>query len=119
MSYLDIGALVLTEIIGDFAFQKFANAGGINNLFLGITGYIGVVYFLIRSLQGSSILLVNAAWDGLSCLVESIAAMVILGEYFTDPLKYVGIAFIVIGLFFVRMPMVRKKPFYFPKISDT
>jgi len=119
MSYLDVGALVLTEIVGDFAFQKFANMGGINNLCLGITGYIGVVYFLIRSLQGSTILLVNAVWDGLSCLVETIAAMVILGEYFTDPMKYVGVAFIIIGLFFVRLPMVRKKPFYFPKIGLT
>lgn len=109
MSYLDLGCLVIAEIFGDFAFQKFANSGGINNLFLGITGYIGVVYFLIRSLQGSTILLVNAVWDGLSCLVESIAAMVILGEYFTDPLKYVGIVFIIIGLFFVRLPMKRDR----------
>lgn len=29
MSYQDISALIITEIIGDFGFQKFANDGGI------------------------------------------------------------------------------------------
>jgi len=59
MSYQDIGALIVTEIIGDFGFQKFANHGGLTSFFVGTSGYIGVVYFLIRSLQGSQILLVN------------------------------------------------------------
>jgi hypothetical protein len=30
-------------------------------------------------------LLVNAVWDGMSALLETIAAMIILGEYFDDP----------------------------------
>jgi|LakMenEpi03Aug12_release.lakeMendotaPanAssembly.Ray.scaffolds.fasta_scaffold634987_2 hypothetical protein len=29
MSYQDIGALILIEIVGDFWFQKFVNEGGI------------------------------------------------------------------------------------------
>ena len=116
MSYQDIGALILTEIIGDFGFQKFANHGGMTPFAVGITGYIGVVYFLIRSLQGSQILLVNAVWDGLSALLETVAAMVILGEYFEDPWKYVGIALIILGLFFLKIPLKRPKQFIFPKI---
>jgi multidrug transporter EmrE-like cation transporter len=118
MSYQDVGALIITEIIGDFGFQTFANKGGITPFFVGIGGYIGVVYFLIRSLQGSQILLVNAVWDGLSALIESIAAMVILGEYFEDPWKYVGIVLIILGLFFLKMPIKRDKPFNFPKIFN-
>lgn len=116
MSYQDIGALIITEIVGDFGFQKFANQGGIASFAIGVGGYIGVVYFLIRSLQGSQILLVNAVWDGLSALLETIAAMVILGEYFEDPWKYVGIALIILGLFFLKIPLKRPKPFHFPKI---
>ena len=46
-------------------------------------------------------LVVNAAWDGLSALFESIAAMIILGERFDDPMKYLGIIFIILGLFFL------------------
>ena len=79
MSYLDVGLLVITEIVGDFGYKKFAEKGGINNFAVGTIGYIGVVYALIRSLQGSQVLVVNAAWDGLSALVESIAAIVYNG----------------------------------------
>ena len=116
MSYQDIGLLILTEIVGDFGFQKFANGGGITPFAVGIGGYIGVIYYLIRSLQGSKILLVNAVWDGLSALLETVAAMILLGEYFEDPMKYVGIVFIISGLFFLKVPLKRSKPFKFPNI---
>jgi multidrug transporter EmrE-like cation transporter len=115
MSYVDITLLILTEIVGDFGYKKFADNGGINNFTVGTVGYIGVIYFLIRSLQGSQVLLVNAAWDGLSALFETIAAMIVLGERFDDPLKYLGIIFIIVGLFFLKLPLVNKHKFIFPK----
>ena len=115
MSYVDILALCLTEIIGDFGYKEFANKGGLQNFATGSIGYIGVIYFLIRSLQGSTILLVNAAWDGLSALIETIAAMIILGEKFNDPWKYFGIFLIVSGLFFLRLPVVNEHKFIIPR----
>lgn len=115
MSYVDISLLIVTEIIGDFGYKKFADNGGFGNFMTGTVGYIGVIYFLIRSLQGSQVLLVNAAWDGLSALFESIAAFIILGERFDDPMKYVGILFIVLGLFFLKLPLVNTHKFVFPK----
>ena len=115
MSYLDIGALCLTEIIGDFGYKEFANKGGVKNFAVGSVGYIGVIYFLIRSLQGSQVLLVNAVWDGLSALIESVAAIIILGEKFNDPWKYFGIFLIVLGLFFLRLPLVNKDKFIIPQ----
>jgi multidrug transporter EmrE-like cation transporter len=116
MSYLDLGALILTEIVGDFGYKEFADNGGIKNFLVGTTGYLGVVYFLIRSLQGSQVLLVNAAWDGLSALLESIAAMIVLGERFNDPWKYFGIFLIIIGLFFLKLPVVNEHKFIFPNL---
>ena len=116
MSYQDIGALIITEIVGDFGFQKFANSGGLVPFSVGISGYIGVIYYLIRSLQGSQILLVNAVWDGLSALLETAAAMIILGEYFDEPTKYIGIALIILGLFFLKVPLKRAKPFVWPSV---
>jgi multidrug transporter EmrE-like cation transporter len=115
MSYLDIGLIVITEIVGDFGYKKFAESGGMKNFAIGTIGYIGVIYALIRSLQGSQVLLVNAAWDGLSALVESIAAIIILGEGFDDPLKYLGIVFIILGLFLLKLPLVNTHKFIFPK----
>jgi len=117
MSYIDIVLLSLVEIVGDFGYKEFANKGGMHNFFTGTAGYIGVVYFLIRSLQGSQILLVNAAWDGISALLESVAAIIFLGERFDDPIKYVGVLFIIIGLFFLKMPIFNSHKFIFPKFS--
>ena len=119
MSYFDIGLLSLTEIIGDFGYKEFANNGGLNNFIVGTGGYVGVIYFLIRSLQGSQILLVNAAWDGVSALIESIAAIIFLGERFEDPLKYVGVLFIIIGLLFLKIPLFNSHKFIFPKLFVT
>jgi multidrug transporter EmrE-like cation transporter len=115
MSYVDILLLTFSEIIGDFGYKEFANKGGIQHFAAGVIGYIGVSICLIKSLQGSTVLLVNAAWDGISALVESMAAIVILGERFDDPTKYLGILFIIIGLFFLQMPIINKHKFILPR----
>jgi len=41
--------------------------------------------------------------------------MIILGEYFEDPWKYMGIGLIILGLYFLRLPLKRQKPFIFPQ----
>ena len=116
MSVLDIGAMCVAEIIGDFSYKEFANNGGIESFSIGSLGYVGVIWFLIKSLQGSQVLLVNAAWDGMSALLESIAAMVFLGERFDDPWKYLGVIFIIAGLFFLKMPIVNPRTFVWPSL---
>jgi multidrug transporter EmrE-like cation transporter len=116
MSYQDLIPLVITEIVGDFGFKTFANNGGIIPLATGTIGYIGVIYYLVRSLQGSSILIVNNVWDGLSSLIESTAAFFILGERLEHIHQYIGISLIVIGLMTLRIPTLRKTEFIFPKI---
>lgn len=114
MSLVDIGTLTLCEIIGDFGYQYFANQGGLAPFIIGTTGYVGVVYFLIKSLQGSTILLVNGAWDGISAIIETLASMIFLGQYFESVYQYLGLTLIIIGLFFLRIPVTRKKEFKFP-----
>jgi multidrug transporter EmrE-like cation transporter len=105
MGLYTIGLLSISEIFGDFALKKFANDGGMKHLVYGILGYVGVIYFLIMSLKGSSVLMVNAAWDGISALIESTAAFVVLGERFSDPNQYIGLGLIVCGLFFLKIPL--------------
>jgi multidrug transporter EmrE-like cation transporter len=105
MTLYSIGLLSITEIFGDFALKKYANEGGLAYLGYGILGYTGVVYFLIQALQGSSVLMVNAAWDGVSAFIESLMAYLVLGERFNDPNQYIGIGLIIIGLFFLKIPL--------------
>ena len=116
MSFQQILSLSLVEIIGDFALKEFANKGGLVPLTFGIGGYVGVVYMLIVSLQGSSVLLVNGAWDGISALLESIAAYIFLGERFHSNFQYIGLIFIIIGVYLLKIPKHKKNQFHFPKI---
>jgi multidrug transporter EmrE-like cation transporter len=116
MSFQQIINLSVVEIIGDFALKEFANKGGLLPLSIGVCGYIGVVYCLIVSLQNSNILLVNGAWDGISTILESIAAYIFLGERFNSNIQYIGLVLIIIGVYLLKIPKNKKIPFHFPKI---
>lgn len=115
---MDITAMATVEILGDFSLKLFANEGGIHYLVGGLVGYVGVVYFLIRSLQNSTVLLVNGAWDGISTIIESAAAYLILGERMDHPSQYIGLVFIIVGLLLLNVPLHRSKPFKFPSLRS-
>lgn len=74
------------------------------------------MYYLIKCLQGSTLLTVNVAWNGISALIESIAAIIFLNEKFNDPLQYLGVIFIISGLFFLKLTIINKNKFIFPKL---
>jgi len=114
MSFPQLAALTLVEIVGDYGLKEYANGGGWPYLATGVVGYIGVVVALIVNLQGSSILLVNNAWDGMSTLMESLFAYFILGERFEHWMQYVGLAMIIVGLFLLRIPL-KKRGFRMPR----
>lgn len=116
MSLPQIFALTIVEIIGDFGYKEFANKGGIIPFTIGTIGYICVVFMLIVSLQNSTVLMVNGAWDGISGLVESAAAYLFLGERFHNPLQYLGLVIISFGLFLLRIPKTKEKSFVWPKM---
>jgi len=116
MSLPQIAMLSGIEIVGDFAFKEFANRGGIVPLIIGIVGYIGVIISLVISLQNSSVLMVNAGWDGISGILESIVAYVYLGERLSSEWQYLGIVLIASGLYLLKIPMKKNKPFTIPKL---
>jgi multidrug transporter EmrE-like cation transporter len=115
MSITEIVALSCVEIIGDFGYKQFANNGGITPFVIGTIGYIGVICMLIIALQNSTIMMVNGAWDGISGLLESAAAYAFLGERFHHPLQYLGSILIAVGLYFLRIPLTKKKAFVLPE----
>ena len=119
MSYVDIVFLTASELIGDLGYKHFANHGGGDKFAIGTAGYVGVAYFLIRALQGSTLLAVKSAWDGMSELIESFVAIVILGERFDDPRKYLGVALIILGLYFLKLPITKERKFTFPEFFTT
>ena len=110
MSLSEIMMLTISEIVGDFALKKYANTGSKSSLFVGLFGYTGVIIFLIISLHGSTVLMVNGAWDGVSACIESLSAYLFLGERFNDLSQYIGLVCIVVGLFLLKIPLKKENP---------
>lgn len=94
--------LSVVEIYGDFALRFYAQTNNITYLFHGIAGYVGVVFFLIQSLRHGNVLYVNGMWDGISSILESAAAYVVLGDRLEKPIQYVGLVLTVVGIFLLK-----------------
>jgi multidrug transporter EmrE-like cation transporter len=104
MSTLNIILLSLAEIIGDFGYKAYARAPTPASFAQGSFGYVGVIYFLIKSLRQGNVLYVNGMWDGVSAVLETIAAYFILGERLNRPIEYVGLVAIIAGIFILHAP---------------
>jgi multidrug transporter EmrE-like cation transporter len=102
MGFTDIVALSVAEIFGDFSFRWYAQENAMKYFWGGIAGYIGVIYYLIRSFRHDNVLYVNGMWDGISGLIESVAAFVILGDRLENPIQYVGLVMVVIGIVLLK-----------------
>ena len=62
--------------------------------------------------------MVNGAWDGMSAVIESLAAYIFLGEMFHNYLQYIGLCIIIVGIFLLKIPLNRKYPFYIPSLKS-
>lgn len=96
--------LSVAEIVGDFGYKSYARTGAVGSFAQGTVGYLGVIYFLIKSLRQGNILYVNGMWDGVSAALESIAAYFILGERLTRPIEYAGLALVIVGILMLHAP---------------
>jgi hypothetical protein len=90
--------MCLTEIIGDFGFKGVARHPTPFNWATGIGGYMGIIYFLIKSLRVGNVTYVNGMWDGISGILETLVAYVVFGERLNTPVQYLGIVMIAFGL---------------------
>lgn len=102
MGLTDIVLLSAVEIFGDFNLRWYAQTDAPRYLAGGIAGYLGVLYYLIKSFRSDNVLYVNGMWDGISGLIESIAAYLLLGDRFESPIQYVGLVLVVVGIIFMK-----------------
>ena len=101
-SLASIVFLSIVEIYGDFALRFYAQTNNLTYLYHGIAGYIGVVFFLIQSLRHGNVLYVNGMWDGISGILESAAAYVVLGDRLENPIQYVGLVLTFAGILLMK-----------------
>jgi len=102
MPFIDILSLSVAEIFGDFSFRWYAQTNTLSYFWGGIVGYIGVIYYLIRSFRHDNVLYVNGMWDGVSGVIESIAAFIILGDRLETPIQYIGLVMTVAGIVLLK-----------------
>jgi len=102
-SFINIALLSVIEIYADFALRFYAQTDKLLYLLNGVLGYTGVLYFLIRSLRANNVLYVNGLWDGMSGLIESVAAYVILGDRLKNGQQYLGLLFVVVGIALMKL----------------
>lgn len=102
MSIKTILLLSLAEVFGDFEFKAYARTNETSHLIGGIVGYIGVMYFLVQALKSANVLYVNGMWDGISAIIESVLALILLRETLRSPIQYMGLGVIVIGIFMLH-----------------
>jgi multidrug transporter EmrE-like cation transporter len=116
MSVAQITSLSVIEIFANYGIKQFANFGGIQYLGMGIAGYIGVIIMLIISLQGSTLLMVNNAWDGINALLTSLFAFFVLGERLKHWSQYIGLFMITIGIYILKVPIINNNVFKWPSM---
>ena len=101
-AFSSIVLLSIVEIYGDFALRFYAQTNNVTYLFHGIAGYVGVVFFLIQSLRHGNVLYVNGMWDGISGILESAVAYVVLGDRLEKPMQYVGLVLTFAGILLMK-----------------
>jgi multidrug transporter EmrE-like cation transporter len=91
MSLLTVCCMSMSEIFGNMHFQEYANTNKSTSLLLGVLGYIGVMYFLIKSFGHGNMLWVTTMWEGMIIILSASFAYFYLGERFKHPVQYLGI----------------------------
>jgi multidrug transporter EmrE-like cation transporter len=102
MGFEDIVLLSVVEIFGDFNLRWYAQSNQFSYLVYGIFGYIGVIYYLVKSLRADNVLYVNGMWDGVSGVLGSLAAYLVLGDRLEQPTQYAGLVMIIAGTYLLK-----------------
>lgn len=98
MTLINVMGITAAQIFGDFGFKDFVLSRDNIGLFRGAIGYIGVVFFLLKSLATNNILWINGMWSGSTLIFETAAAFFLLGERFEHPWQYVALLLIIVGV---------------------
>ena len=103
-----ITLLSLSEYIGDSNFKLYARSGELNHLGIGLVAYAVMISFLVKSLARSNLIYTNGMWDGVSALLTTILAFLLLGERLTNIQQWIGLAMIIGGIFALHTGKIPK-----------
>lgn len=110
MTLINVVFMTLSEIFGNMHIKNYAASNKHTHLLLGILGYIGVLYFLVKCFGHGNMLWVTSMWEGMIVLLGSAFAYFYLGERFDHPVQYFGIILGILAMFCVNYGHKKIKP---------
>ena len=103
-----ITLLSLSEYIGDSNFKLYARSGQLNHLGMGLVAYAVMISFLIKALSRTNLIYTNGMWDGVSAVITTILAFLLLGERLNSIQQWIGLAMIIGGIFALHTGKIPK-----------
>lgn len=104
MTLPSILAMSCAEIFGNCQIKLYAETKKYKHLILGLLGYAGLLYFLIRvfGTKSNNMLYVNTMWQSIVVVLGSIVAYFLLGDRMTHPVQYLGILLGILAVYCVN-----------------
>ena len=95
--------MTIAEIIGNANLKNFTTESGHHgHLVGGCIGYMGVMYFLIKSFASTSMLMTTFLWEGMITVLGSAYAIIVLGENFDHWVQWAGVALMGVAMWMVH-----------------
>lgn len=98
-----ITLLSFVEYIGDASFKTYARSDEGMYLIFGIIAYALMVKLLISALRTSNLIYTNGMWDGISAIIGTTLAFILLGERLSNKYQWGGLAMIIAGVFLINV----------------
>lgn len=118
MTLINVLCMTGGELFANVNLKHFTQGKGHHHLLAGLVGYAIVIYFLIKSLGGSSLLWTSAMWEGCITIFGALIAVFMLGEGFESPIQWFGIFLAVLSMVLVHAgPEIEKFASSFNKKS--
>ena len=104
MVLLEVFGMSCAETFGNFNLKRFAQSGNSahHHLGLGILGYAGVLFFLVRAFALKNLLVVTALWEGMITVIGAGAAYFMLGERFKHPVQWLGLVLAILAVMLIH-----------------
>lgn len=98
MSLIHVFAMSCAEIYGNTNLKLFTQTNSHRHLMGGILGYIGVIFFLIKSLMGGGLMYVSIMWEAMITILGSLVAYFYLNERFDHWVQYLGVVMALLAM---------------------
>jgi multidrug transporter EmrE-like cation transporter len=104
--FLAILGLTFIEFLGDSSIKLYTRGGSKMYLLSGILSYALILWSLIYVLKFSNVAFMNLEWDGISTILETLLAFIVLRETLSNRSQYMGMIFIILGVILLNQGKV-------------